>query len=241
MDGRCGGGSISLELPSNHRVPKMKSLLLNILLVCTSMYSARAKLLPSYRMDSLVLLSDTVVFCEEEDVRFNKIQHGAWTEERTITKCKVIQTFKGDLKTNVEFMVEYDSIFKRYLANQGGYTQVDASGKVLRVVQPEYLPRGRVLLFLKRNPDNGANVVVSAKLVQNGEVFQFGQFQSDPGPLVLGGQGPENINLSKGRKYGEQELLQDLVIALKKADSLKAPVPLNPWDVEKVDPDMKPQ
>lgn len=177
----------------------------------------QAALIPHYRMDSFAFMSDAIVFCEEKDIQFKEIRHEKWTEVRTITKCKVLLTFKGTIKAESDLTIEYDSIFRRHLQ----FTQNDT------------IPSGRVLLFLKDGKDSGLYEVITAKLVQGDKVLQFGQFMSNPGPLVLAEQKPENIKLSKDQKYGEAQLLADLSIALKNAASLKTPVRMNAWDALK--------
>ena len=82
-------------------------------------------------------------------------------------------------------------------------------------VQPEGFP-----------PTRATDSIVTAKLIQGDAVYQFGQFYRNPGGLELALQAPENIGLASGQRYSRPGLLQDLQIALRQAESLKAPVPL---------------
>jgi hypothetical protein len=196
-------------------------------------FGAHAALIPYYRMDSLALLSDSIVLCEEQDVQFKTIQHKRWSEVKTTVRCKVILAFKGDLKTESEFAIEYDSLFRRHLRFKGGSTVMDTPGGGKHVVPPEYLPPGRALLFLKKLKDSDSYSIVTAKLIQGDGVVQFGQFESNPGPLVLAPQHPENIKLPTTQKYGEAQLIEDLLIALEKAPSLKEPIRIMAWEALK--------
>ena len=108
--------------------------------------AAQAKLIPYYRMDSLAFLTDAIVLCEEQSVAAQSIQHEGWRETVTRVRCRVTQTFKGDLAMGSEFEVEYNSLYSRVLPGDEGGTFLDAKGKVLRVVEPKTLPPGRALL-----------------------------------------------------------------------------------------------
>ena len=200
-----------------------------LLLVCTRI--AQAKLINSYRMDSLVLLSDVIVYGDEEDVIRKEIPHEItdsrglvkWTDTITITRCKVLRTFKGDLAPGAEIMIEYGDIFRRYLEQNRPYTVLNAAREVVSVHKAEYFPPGKVLLFLRRESAGGYGVA-EAKLVQYGRVYRYLQMMN-PGPLNLCPQGPENFKLAKGKPYGEGELLRDMALALKRSAVLKKPVP----------------
>ncbi len=192
---------------------------------------ARAALIPYYRMDSLAILSDAVVLCEEQSVTTRSIQHEGWRETIIHVRCKVEQTFKGDLAPGAEFAVEYDSLYSRVLPGDEGGTYVDAKGKVERVVEPKTLPPGRALLFLHRATAGPPPwEVVSAKLIQGEQIYQFGQFRGNPGGLVLTPQKPENVHLGAAEQYGPARLIEDLRAALERAAVLKEPVPLNAFD-----------
>ena len=185
----------------------------------------RAALIPYYRMDSLVLLADTVVLCEEQAIVTPPARHGKESEDATRVRCKVVQTFRGVLTPGAEFEVEYAALFSRVLPGDEGYTLIDRKGKVVRVVEPRFLPAGRALLFLQRGTGLLSYTLVTAKLIQGNKVYQFGQFRSNPGGLVLALQGPENIQLAPTQEYGPAELLQDLQLALRNPASLREPVP----------------
>jgi hypothetical protein len=181
---------------------------MNPRIICTvfilaTTFDAHAHFIPHYRMDSYVLLSDDIVLCEEEDVRIKRIEHETWTEVTKVVRCRAVRAFKDDMKPGTEFQIEYGPIFSPSVRS---------------------LPPGRALLFLKKVKDANSYSVVTAKFIQKDAVFQLVQV-GNPGPLGLTPQKPENIKLITGQKYGETELIQDLLIALKKADSLTKPVP----------------
>ena len=194
---------------------------------------AQAKLIPYYRMDSLAFLSDAVVLCEEQSISTRLIQHEGWQETVAHVRCRVAQAFKGDLVPGSEYEIEYGSLYSRVLPGDEGGTLLDEKGKVLRVVEPKTLPPGRALLFLRRATGSLPWKVVSAKLIQGEHVYQFGQFHSNPGGLVLAPQGPENIRLAPAYKYGPTQLIEDLRAALERAATLKAAVPINAFDAVK--------
>lgn len=195
-------------------LPPMKMRVLTSVFLFAFVVSARAMDIPRYNMDSLFFVSDTVVYCEEMDVKAKQVQQvmemagghdNKWTETLTIVKCKVLQSFKGAMKPGEELTVQYADIYHR-----------KEFGK------QETLPAGRALLFLNKGED-GAWEVVDAKLVQGGKAMQFIQV-SNPGPLMLVKQRAENIALEKGKSYGEAELLKDAAAALEKSTKLKEPV-----------------
>ena len=193
--------------------------------------TTRAALIPYYRMDSLALLSDAVVLCEEQSVSTRLVQPAGWRETFTRVRCRVVQTFKGEPAPGAEFEIEYDSVYSRVLPGDEGGIYLNARGKVLRAVEPKTLPPGRALLFLRR--EAGAALpwsVVNAKLIQGEQVYQYGQFRSNPGGLVLAPQGPENLRLAPAQKYGPAQLIEDLRVALEHAATLKEAVPLNAFD-----------
>ena len=192
--------------------------------------TAQAKSIPYYRMDSLVFLSDAVVLCEEQSVATWSIQHEGWRETSTRVRCRVLQPFKGELVPGSEFEIRYGSLYSRVLPGDEGGTYLDAKGKVLRTVEPKTLPPGRALLFLRRATGPLPWEVVSAKLIQGEQVYQYGQFLSNPGGLVLAPQRPENIRLGPAQKYGPAQLVEDLRAALQQAATLKEAVPMNAFD-----------
>lgn len=184
-----------------------------LVLVLAAVSAARAVQIPHYRMDSFAFLSDAVVLVDEEDIQVKEIKHEKWTEYKTAVRCTIVRTFKGELKAGSLFVVEYSSTFHRHLAE---YTPLGTHAKV---------PAGRALLFLKKKDDSYS--VVTAKLIQGNKVFQFGQFLSNPGPLVLARQGPENLEVPAGHDYAETELIEDLLVALKNALLLKESQPID--------------
>ncbi len=210
---------------------------IRLLCLCASLLllspTVQAKLIPYYRMDSLVFLSDAVVLCEEQSVSARPIQHEGWRETVTRVRCRVLQTFKGELIQGSEFEVEYGSLYSRVLPGDEGGTYLDARGKVLRTVEPKTLPPGRALLFLRRATGTLPWEMVSAKLIQGEQVYQFGQFLSNPGGLVLAPQKPENIRLAPAEQYGPTQLIEDLRAALQQATTLKAAVPMDAFDAMK--------
>lgn len=166
-----------------------KPLLVFILLLACATF-ARAKDLPSYPMSQLVVASDAVVYCEELDIQ--KVAGG-----RTQVKCKILETFKGDLAKGAVATVGYSDFFGR-----NTFTKSD----------PKEFPPGKTLLFLKKD-NTGSYKVLDAKLVQGGKIFGFTQM-TNPGGLWLMEQKPENIKLPKDQPYGEKEFLEDFAIAL---------------------------
>jgi hypothetical protein len=212
-------------MESSRRFPLMR-LVCAALLICA--VAAHAKLVPFRLMDYLMLHSGVVVYCDEEDIQEKEIPHETagvggkivkWMDVVTIVKCKVRQSFKGDLGKGREFTVTYDPIFRRYLQSGEPYTELDGSGKVIATHPAQYLPRGRTLLFLQQD-DKGNYSVISAKIVQGGKVYCFTQVMN-PGPLELGLQEPENFKLPKDAQYGEDELLKDAALTLQKSAALK--------------------
>lgn len=176
-------------------------------LLLVSGITAQAEMMPYYRMDSLVLLSDLIVLCDEI-----KITPDAATG-KTFVSSQVVRTFQGDLAAGKEFSAEYDCNFKRELNSP-----------------EDQLPPGRALLFLKKTGNPTVYSVVTAKLIKGDEVLQFGQFLGSIGPLSLGPQKPENLKLSGDQKYGEAELVADLLLALQKSASLKEPAITDFWE-----------
>ena len=202
----------------------------SLLLLLTSP-SAQAKLIPYYRMDSLAFLSDAVVLCEEQNVATRTNLHEGWQEVVTRVRCRVLQTFKGDLVPGAEFEVAYGPLYSRVLPGDEGGTYMNAKGKVLRTVEPKTLPPGRALLFLRRAAAGPLPwEIIGAKLIQGEQVYRFGQFRGNPGGLVLAPQRPENIRLAPPEKYDPAQLIEDLQAALRHAATLKDAVPMNAFD-----------
>ncbi len=201
-------------------------------LLVTVPASVQAALIPYYRMDSLALLSEAVVLCEEQSVTARPVGQASWHLTATRVRCRVVEAFKGGLAPGAEVEVEYDPLYDRVLPGDEGGTYLDSKGKVLRVVKPKLLPPGRALLFLRRAPAGALPwEVLSAKLIQGEQVYQFGQFRSNPGGLVLAPQKPENIRLAPGESYDAGRLIEDLRAALQHAATLKQAVPMIAFDV----------
>ena len=192
--------------------------LIYVTILLMAMSETRAALIPHYRMDSFALLSDIIVLCEELDIQPKTVKHVGWTEVKTVVRCRPLRVFKGVLDINSEFTIEYDSIFVRRIY----FSDTQTNGKLA--------PPGRALLFLKKGKDSDSYSIVTAKIIQGDDVMQFGQFLMNPGPLVLAPQKPENIKLPPNQKYSEDQLIEDLLIAVRKADMLQKPVPINASD-----------
>ena len=193
--------------------------------------SVQARLIPYYRMDSLALLSEAVVLCEERSVTPRPIGQAGWHLTAMRVRCRVEEVFKGGLTPGAEVDVEYDPIYARVLPGDEGGTYLDRRGRVERVVEPRVLPPGRALLFLRRAAAGALPwEVVSAKLIQGKQVYQFGQFRSNPGGLILAPQRPENIQLGPAERYDPARLIEDLREALRHAATLGEAVPMNAFD-----------
>ena len=132
-------------------------------LVISAVTAVNAALFFHYRMDSYALLSDTIVLCEEKNVEVKEILHERWPEVKTVASCKVDQVFKGDIKPQDEFLIEYSSSYRRHSSN---FTVVlDANSKYLGSEDPSNFPAGRALLFLKDGKEKGTFSLVAAKSV----------------------------------------------------------------------------
>ena len=190
----------------------MKTLLL-IALVVAATFIAHGALVRHLRMDELCSISDAVVLCQEDEIEY----HYTNGPLETLVRCKAVRVFKGELVTSSQFLVEYESAFKRTLVEDLNRDVWD--GKRFARIEDRKLPAGRALLFLKKRTESESYKVITAKLIQGQEVFQFGQFRSIPGPLVLKHQNPENIDLPRDAKYSEAQLIEDLLIALQKQSS----------------------
>ena len=163
-------------------------------------------------MDSLTLLSDVVVYCKEESVETISVKYDNYTAKERSYKCRVLRTFKGDIKPGAEITVNYYEHFGR--STQAGY-----------LPPPKYddLPLGKALVFLKKDK-SGAYHPLDAKLVQKDAIYRYIQRGSSAG-LGLAKQAAENITLPETQGYDERALLQDMALALKKSQSLKEAVP----------------
>jgi tetratricopeptide (TPR) repeat protein len=194
----------------------LTTLFFAIFLLLASTTFVKAMMIPSYRMDSLTLLSDVVVYCKEESVKTISVKNDDYTGKYASFKCRVLQTFKGDLKPGSEITVNYGEFFSR--SPLAGYMPPQ---------KYDDLPLGKALVFLKKNKSGGYDVL-DAKLVQKDAIYRYIQ-RSNPGDLALAKQGPENITLPETQGYDERALLQDMAIALQKSRSLKEAVEMRPW------------
>lgn len=157
--------------------------------------SAHARDLPTYRMDHHFFFSDTVVYCEEEDIHREK-QSG---QDVDVVKCRVQQVFKGDLAPGAELEVTYDWNHPR---------------KLLLVREHHSALPGKALLFLHKTPD-GKYKLDDARLVQEGKVYRFLQIMNPGGLELVPENRPENIVLPAGAAYDEKELLEDAAAVAK--------------------------
>lgn len=190
--------------------------LFTVSLLFASTAFVKAMMIPSYRMDSLTLLSDVVVYCKEESVKTISVTQDNYTEKYTSVKCRVLRTFKGDFKPGSEITVNYNVLFGR-----------NPSAGYLPPQKYDDLPPRKALVFLTKNKSGGYDVR-DAKLVQKDAIYRYIQ-RGNPGGLGLAKQGPENITLPETEEYDERALLQDMALALKKSQSLKEPVKIYPW------------
>jgi hypothetical protein len=90
----------------------------------------------------------------------------------------------------------------------------------------ESFPPGRALLFLHKDKTSGELMVITAKLIYKNKAFGFSR---DHYELIR--QAPENIRLANPYKYGEDQLIEDLLIAMGKTPPpiyTSAPAPLKP-------------
>ena len=188
--------------------------------------------IPYYRMDSLILLSDAVVYCEELAIQRSEIKHPQWTEEKTSVRCKVLKVFKGEIRQNEIINVEYDAIFRRQRNSDNGQFTLDSTGNFVLQSPPKSIPEGRAAIFLKRVAGTDSYLPITAKLVVSEKVLAFRQM-GNPGPLALEDQAPENITLKKDQLYGEKEFLKDIEMAITKSKSLKTPTAVSVFYPEK--------
>ena len=147
----------------------MKTQIFCIALFLGAVFPAHTQPSLYYRMDSLSLLSDHIVLCEETDVRFTAGQNKSPFPTNAVVRCKVVQTFKGALKPDTELHAEYDASWARTLPGKQGYTVSDQDGQNIKTVQPEYAPAGQVLLFLK--PRKRERVFIGKRRNRLGKVW----------------------------------------------------------------------
>lgn len=160
--------------------------------LCAS--AAQAIPIPTYRMEHHFFFSDTVVYCEEKEIRHEKQSEH---QESDVVKCTVLQVFKGDIAKGTELEVTYGWDHPRKTMRRTGD-----------------FPPGKALLFLSAAPD-GKYKLDDARLVQEGKVYRFLQEWSPGGLDLVEEKRPENIVLPEGAAYGEKELLEDAAAVAK--------------------------
>jgi hypothetical protein len=186
---------------------RMKRLIAFLVLVVSGP-AASGAWIPYYRMDSLAFLSSDIVLCDE--VQYVKKTREGWGGqpyeyyEATVT---VVQTLKGSLQPKQQIAVEIDTVYRREAV-----AKKEGSPKI---------PMGKALLFLKKEKETWRPVTGGVKPIIKGEAYCYGQFISNPEPLVLIRMAPENIDVPAATPYVEELLLKDLKLAIEKAKELK--------------------
>lgn len=199
----------------------MKNFLLALSLFWISSPALNARQIPHYRMDSYALLSDAVVLCEEKKIdSIETAYFGGMKSVHNVILCRIIESFKGDLKAGSEIEITYDAVFARYRVGQNGY--MDGSTNPPTLVKHKYAPADKAVLFLKKGSD-GKYSVVTAKLIQGTEILQFIQ-GDNPGPLVLFPQKPEQVETAENKKYELKEFLEDVRLSVTASRNLKSAV-----------------
>jgi hypothetical protein len=196
---------------------------LTLLVAVTVPSMAHSKLIPYFRMDSLAFQADLVVLCKEQGYA---PPHDAPIDtnltHRTGTFV-VQQTFKGEMAVGKTLTARIAGTYRRALLGDGIPTYGrQKDGRTVSTPVRSF-PLGQVLLFLKWNAAEKIYepVMGGIKVITDGKVLAFGQFVSNPGPMVLAPMKPENVTVSS---YGLAELLADLALGLEKAKQLKAPI-----------------
>ena len=180
-----------------------------------------AKQIPHYRMDSFAFFSDAVVLCEEKKIDFVETEyHGGMKTVHNVIECRIIESFKGDIKTGIDMTVKYDASFARYRVGENGY--INGLTNPPTLVKPKYVPAGKAVLFLKKNSDGGYSVI-TAKLIQGVEILEFRQ-ASNPGPLVLYPQIPEGTEGAETKTYDVDDFIKDVRLSIEASRKLKSPV-----------------
>ncbi|MGA2605545.1 MAG: hypothetical protein ABSG14_15105 [Verrucomicrobiia bacterium] len=214
--------------------------------------SAQAAMIPYYKMDSLAYLSSDVVLAQElGSTPKRTTKRGESNYDYNEVCYRVLQVFKGSSSVSNEIAVmlepEYrrqlwDDLFKLPPVIMETVTNMTAAGTnevTMRYVMPpgEREPKETpillsvCLLFLRQNQEEWRlePVLTGVKMIINGEVYGYEQ-TSNPGPLWLIRQEPENFAMGKTERYGEAELMKDLRIALEKSRSMTNAVPVMPWE-----------
>jgi len=205
----------------------MKRFATLVILFAAVLCPAKAMLIPFYTMSELAHnpeLADSIVLCEELELRVIEVPRQGWVEKRTYVRCRAVRVFKGTLIPGAEFEVIYHSLFRRSTTPREVYKNSD--GTIYRIVEPDLFPPGRALVFLldparwpasaPQGHDHSLSMyyAATAKLMRSGEVFEFGQFEGNPGGLSLRKKRPEWVRLAPNQKYGEDELIADLLLSL---------------------------
>ncbi|MBN1535074.1 MAG: hypothetical protein JXA20_20565 [Spirochaetes bacterium] len=195
--------------------------------IAVSVPALRAAFIPYYRMDSLALQAEAVVLCRElsyaprHDAPMDRMV--TWRTGRFLVE----RTFKGIVPAGATLTVRMPGTYRRAVLEEGipTYMLLGDGRRVLKRHRP--VPLGQALLFLTWNGSERVYEPVTGgiKVISGGRVLAYGQFVSNPGPLVLAPMRPENVDAPR---YGLDELLADLAVALERARGLKAPVPGEP-------------
>lgn len=177
--------------------------------------------IPHYRMDSFALLSDEVFLCEEKKIEFVETEyHGGLKTVHCVIQCRVIESFKGEIKAGADMGLKYGASFARYRWGEHGH--MDSFTSPPTRVEPKYVPAGKAVVFLKKL-DDGEYQVVTAKLIQRAEILAFRQ-SDNPGPLVLFPQNPEQALVAEGTEPEAYDFIRDVRLSVAASRELKEPV-----------------
>ncbi len=198
----------------------MKNFLHTLALLLILSPALVAKEIPHYRMDSFAFLSDAVVLCEEKKIDFVENEyHGGIKTVHNVIQCRIIESFKGDIKVGIDMAIKYDASFARYRVDQNGY--MDGSTNPPTLVKPKYVPVGKAVLFLKKSRDS-EYTVITAKLIQGSEILEFKQ-ADNPGPLVLYPQISEGTEGAETKTYNVDDFIKDVRLSVEASRKLKGP------------------
>ncbi len=167
-----------------------------------------AKLIPYLQMHELARRSTTIVLCDELKCETKKgTPSGDYVPTYSEFTVRVVRTLKGERKPGEVLTVELNSLYtRRHMDDSSNNTEA----------RP--VPLGRALFFLEHRDGVWRPACTGGvKLLIDGEVYCYGQFLSNPGPLWLARMAPENITLAPTEPYDEDRLLADLEAALVKA------------------------
>ena len=184
------------------------------LIFCALLCGASGREIPYYGLDSLAFqASEIVLGVADESIKKRGTSIHGFGYEYYETVFVVDRTMKGSLRTKEVLTVEVPT----------DYVGTSPHRKYKGV------PKGkRALLFLRGNKRKYRPVTGGVKLILKGEVYCYGQFYGNPGPLYLCSMAPENFKISRAVIYDEALLLKDLGIALEKAKRLVAPIAIDP-------------